>query len=1017
MPRPLPEGVYEHLITRALSEAIDQAAPARATAREIERPDLPSILARHIQRETERALRDSGKVEDQLALVESLLARLAELSPALFVEEQQVIPPARVLEAIYRTAEPPRPQTPLASTTLLTRNRAEPALGYELAREAGSADAIDILSSFITVGGVRVVRDALEAFARRGGKLRVLTSVFTGTTEVGAVDALARLPGAEVRVSYDVRRTRLHAKAWLFHRNTELHTAYIGSANLTATALGTGHEWMVKLCAADLPHVIDKFRGTFASLCSDSEFETYDPGSEEHRARLRSALRAERSSPDAVIQLFTLRPFPFQQEILDRLEAERSLHARHRNLLVAATGTGKTVIAAFDYARQTQGGAGRPRLLFVAHRREIIEQARATFRQVVRDGAFGEVLGDGETPERWEYVFATVQTAAHVLPARVDANHFDFVVIDECHHAPADSYQRLIRHLQPRILLGLTATPERSDGKSLLPDFDDRIAAELRLWHALDRQLLVPFEYYGVSDGTDLTNVRWSRTGYDAADLARVYTGNNARVDLIIEQLRRRVMDVRSIRALAFCVSVEHAEYMARALTERGVPAVAVHGGTAAVDRDSAPGRLASKEVNVLCTCDLYNEGVDLPFVDTLLLLRPTSSATLFIQQLGRGLRVHDNKSSCLVLDFIGQHHSRFNFDAVYSALTGVPRAKLARAVKDGFPMLPSGCAFDLDAVARDRVLAALRGAIATRARLVAELREADGRAGPVDLRRFLAETGRDLEDVYERGGGWTTLREEAGALPPSDEETRDLSRRLGFLLHVDEVARLRAWSRAAENVVAPADARRCTMLDFQLNPRGELREPLETASYLSRHPAICQELRELCGVLEEQIGLAEELYPVADWPLALHRRYSQREILVGVGELGPGERGKTLQGGILKLSGRREILLVTLDKSSSSFSPTTRYRDYAISPSVFHWETQTAASVLREAGRRYTESPENGWTFFLFVREDPDSTFAFLGPARRRAHEGDKPIAITWDLEQPMPAALFERFATLVQT
>ncbi|MGH7295142.1 MAG: DEAD/DEAH box helicase family protein, partial [Polyangiaceae bacterium] len=701
MARTLAEGVYEHLITRGLSGAIEQASPAFTESRTIERTDLPSILARHVQREVERAL-DDADVDEQLAIVEGLLGKLAELAPGDGADEQRVAAPARLLEAVYRTVAPLRPDTPLASTTLLTRNRAEPALGHELEREAASADGIDLLSAFITVGGVRVVRDALEAFARRGGKLRVLTSVFTGTTQVEAVDALARLPGAEVRVSYDVRRTRLHAKAWLFHRKTELHTAYVGSANLTATALGAGHEWMVKLCAADLPHVIDKFRGTFAGLCSDSEFEVYNPASDDHRARLRTALRAERASPEAVVHLFTLRPFPFQEEILDRLQAERALHCRHRNLLVAATGTGKTVIAAFDYARRATSLGHRPPLLFIAHRREILNQARETFRQVLRDAAFGELLGDGDTPERWEHVFATVQTAANVLPARVDAAHFDFVIIDECHHAPAESYQRLIQHLRPRILLGLTATPERVDGKSLLPDFDGRIAAELRLWHALDRQLLVPFEYYGISDGTDLRQIRWSRGAYHAADLASVYSGNEARVDLIVEQLRRRVVDPRTVRALAFCVSVEHAEFMARALSQRGVPSAAIHGGTSDLERDAAPRRLSSREVNVLCTCDLYNEGVDLPFVDTLLLLRPTSSATLFLQQLGRGLRVHDGKGSCLVLDFIGQHRTEYRLDAIYSAMTGVPQAKLARAVADGFPLLPSGCALELDPVARD---------------------------------------------------------------------------------------------------------------------------------------------------------------------------------------------------------------------------------------------------------------------------------------------------------------------------
>jgi superfamily II DNA or RNA helicase len=1024
VPPKLAEGVYEHLVTRGLAGTLQDVAPALADVRALTEADLPGFLAKNIAREIHRALSDADGVDAQLTLFEGLLAALAKSAPDLGIEHAGVAPPPRLLTAIYRNVAPLRPATPLTTSTLLTRNRAEPALGHEIGREIESADAVDLLAAFITLGGVRAVRESLERFSRRSGTLRVLTTVFTGTTQVEAIDALARLPGVEVRISYDVRRTRLHAKAWLFERESGLHSAYIGSANLTATALGAGHEWMVKVCAADLPQVIDKFRGTFESLWNDTEFERYDPTSESHRQRLRKALRAERSGSSAdVSQLFTLRAFPFQQEILDRLAAERDLHGRHRNLLVAATGTGKTVIAAFDYERQAARAGTLPRLLFLAHRRELLDQARSTFRHVLRDGAFGELLCDGETPERWEHVFATVQSAATILLERFTPEHFRHVVIDECHHAPADSYQRIVRFVLPQILLGLTATPERTDGKSLLPDFDGRIAAELRLWHALERQLLVPFEYYGISDGTDLTNIRWTRSGYQAAELAHVYTGNEARVALIVEQLRRRVVDVSSVRALAFCVSVEHAEFMARALSARGVPALSVHGETAATVRSEAPRRLRERECNVLCTCDLYNEGIDLPFVDTLLLLRPTASATVFLQQLGRGLRLDAGKASCLVLDFIGQHRADFRFDDVYAALANVPRGGLAAAVEAGFPFLPSGCVLELDAVARDRVLDALKRVIPTTERIVREIREAAAGNETITLGDFLKSSGRDLEDIYRARQGWTTLLGKAGLLDDVSAETADLSRRLGCLVHVDEPARLRAWTDAVEDGAthdgSEAYRRRLTMLEFQLHHRGVLREPADTAGYLAGHPAIRSELRELADVLGDRIGLAEERYPVEDWPLALHHHYSRREIVAAIGFVKPGQKGSIPQGGILKREAeQREILLVTLDKSSASFSPTTRYKDYAISPALFHWETQASASVSRPSGRRYLDSGENGWSFYLFVREAPDSVeqYAFLGPVRLRAHSGDRPIAITWDLVHPMPAGLFEQFATLAQ-
>ena len=1020
MPRPLPEGLYEDLVTRGLDTAVSSLPPVLTTLSALDPSDAHVALARHVGRELERvlhALPAKDKIAHQAAIVDQLITRLAELSSETEgLDDQRLAPGPRRLDAVYRGAAYPRPVTPLSSSTLLTRNRAEPSIGRELALEIASADQVDILVAFITVSGVRAVRDALEGFARRGGKMRVLTTVFQAITQVEALDILASLPGAEVKISYDVRRTRLHAKAWLFTRNSELHTAYVGSANLTATALGSGQEWMVKMCAVDLPHVIDKFRGTFDGLWSDSEFELYDGTSETGRRRVQAALNAEQGAADATAFFFDLRPFAFQEEILDRLVAERQLHGRRRNLVVAATGTGKTVVAAFDYARTASRIGLQPRLLFLAHRREILEQALATFRHVLRDAAFGELWTDGKTPERWEHVFATIQTCSGRLFERLPPEHFRFVVLDEAHHAPARSYQEVVPRLAPDILLGLTATPERADGKSLLPDFDGCIAAELRLWHAFERQLLVPFEYYGISDGTDLRKVKWSRTGYPLAELASVYTGNEARVDLILAQLRRRVLDLRSVRAIAFCVSVEHAEFMARALTARGLPAMAVHGTTSEDERANAPRRLQAREVNVLCSCDLYNEGVDLPFVDTLLLLRPTASATLFLQQIGRGLRLHQGKSSCLVLDFIGQHRAEFRFDGLYEALTGTPRASLKKAVDESFPYLPSGCVLQLDAVVRERVLSSLKETVASAQRLTSEVMDLARENPGLTLSRFLQATGRDVEDVYN-AGGWSTLRGLAKMIPALDDETTDLSRRLERLLHVDEPTRLRSWATADVPVASLAERRRVTMLDFQLHHRGVLREPEQTLALLAERPVIASELAELAAVLDARVSLANDIYPVADWPLALHRHYRRREIVAAVGFAVPGEKGKIPQGGILKLDAeQRELLFVTLDKSASSFSPATRYRDYAIGRSLFHWETQGSASVSRPSGRRYVESSANGWSFYLFVRANPDAPYAFLGPVKYQSHKGDRPIAITWALEHAMPAVLFERFATLAQ-
>lgn len=1030
----LVEGVYEHLITDALARRLADVAPLRAELVALDDADAHLALARHVGREIERlldALPRKDRTEHARAFAAALLEHLATLADAdadtdaaQLVRDQVPDPPARRLTALYRGSPPARPRTPLTTSSLLTRSRGEPPLGHELAREIETADHVDAIIAFVTVGGVNAIREALHDFARRGGRFRLLTTTFRGVTEVAALDELARLPGAEVKVSFDTRRTRLHAKAWLFHRRSSLDTGYIGSANLTSTALGAGHEWMVKVCTGDLPHVIQQFQGTFDTLWADAEFESYRPDDDATRARLAAALSSEHTGPAAAdLFLVALRALPFQEEILDKLHTERVLHQRRRNLVVAATGTGKTVIAALDYARQVAQTGVPPRLLFLAHRKELLDQARTTFRHALQDRAFGELLVDGELPTKWDHVFASIQSAASQdLVTRFGADYFRRVIVDECHHVPAKTYQEVVPRLAPEILVGLTATPERSDGKSLLPDFDGHVAAELRLWHALDGQLLVPFEYFGLSDGTDLRHVRWTRTGYDAAELAQLYTGDTARADLVRRQLQQRVADLRKVRALGFCVSIEHAQFMASRFTAAGVPAIAVYGDS--TERDDAKQKLRDREVNVVFVCDLYNEGVDLPYVDALLLLRPTQSATLFLQQLGRGLRLHPGKESCLVLDFIGQHRTEFRFDGVLSAVTGIPRAAIRKAVEDGFPYLPSGCTLHLDRVARDVIVQSLKASLAGAKQLTKELRELSAGGERPSLAGFLDQTGRELDDVYD-AGGWTTLLQHAGvaatAAGESPDEVAARSRRLGFLRHIDEPERLRCYDellraavRGDPTSISELDRARLLMLDAQLQNRGVLRAAEPTVAEFAAWPSLVQEFGELREVLEDRVAIAQQQHPVPEWPLALHRHYSRREILAAVGYMRPGQKIISHQGGILKLDGKRELLFVTLDKSGKAYSPTTRYRDYALSAERFHWETQGAASVTRESGRRYVESPGNGYAFYLFVRSQPGAAFAFLGPVEYESHQGDRPIGITWRLRYPMPAVLYDRYATL---
>ena len=647
------------------------------------------------------------------------------------------------------------------------------------------------------------MRSALEAHRDAGRPLRVITTVYTGSTERKALDWLTSI-GAEVKVSYDTRTTRLHAKAWLFERLSGYSTAFIGSSNLTHSAMLDGVEWNVRLAQASTPDLIDKFKAAFESYWQDPDYETYDSARDAQRFDV--AVRATAATAPSPIFNIDVQPWPYQREMLQRLETERERHHRHKNLVVAATGTGKTLVAAFDY-RRLRERLQNPTLLFVAHRKEILAQSLGAYRAVLRDGAFGELLVDGHRPDQGRHVFASVQSLAQIDLDDIQPDAFDIVVVDEFHHAAATTYRRLLNHLKPRILLGLTATPERTDGQSVLEWFDGRIAVELRLWDALERGLLCPFQYFGLHDGTDLSHVQWSRRGYDVAALENVYTGDQARVSLVVQAIQDKLADPQSMRALGFCVSVAHARFMAHEFARRGLPAVAVSADTPTDEREAALRNLRDGTVNVVFCVDLFNEGVDVPEVDTVLFLRPTESALVFLQQLGRGLRRTENKPCLTVLDFIGNASRKFRFDLRFRALLGGHRSDLIDQVEQGFPRLPSGCSIQLDRVASRIVLENVKGSLGSSfAGLVTELRAmaearrlGGGDANAIGLADFLRDAALELDDLYKSNDWtWSRLRREAGlaVAPPGPDETR-VARAIPRLLHLDDPRRLSLYQRA----------------------------------------------------------------------------------------------------------------------------------------------------------------------------------------------------------------------------
>jgi superfamily II DNA or RNA helicase/HKD family nuclease len=1022
-------GLYEHIVTEGLSRSLATTPADLLQLGALDAADAHEALTRHISALASRALQsvggsDTAAISRQVALTNQLVQAIERLAPEIADGRDVVVDPARSLLAIATPPAAPgpvtfpeRPATPLSTSALLVNGRGQPRIGYEVTRELTSADDVDLLCAFIKWQGLRVLEKALLALRERGGRMRVITTTYIGATDQRALDRLVEM-GAEVKISYETRTTRLHAKAWLFRRATGMSTAYVGSSNLSHTALTDGLEWNVRMSSVEQGHLLETFAETFDSYWADPSFESYAP--ERDGDRLRQALSAERRGPsDLPIQITSLdvRPFGYQQEILDELEAERTIHNRWRNLVVMATGTGKTVVSALDYKRLRASGMAE-RILFIAHREEILVQSLSTFRHVLRQGDFGELYVGGQSPREWRHVFGSVQSLAQLDLAELDPKRFDLVVVDEFHHAMASTYRRLLDHLRPKVLVGLTATPERTDGADVREWFDGRTAVELRLWEALEKGLLAPFQYFGLHDDVALEHVRWKRgRGYDVAELTNVYTGDDHRVRLILQAVRDKVEDAGRMRALGFCVSIQHATFMAERFNAAGIPSLAISSDTPREDRAAALAALREREVNVLFTVDLFNEGLDIPAVDTVLFLRPTESATVFLQQLGRGLRLSEDKACLTVLDFIGAQHQAFRFDLRFRALTGSSRRGLQRDVEQGFPTLPAGCHIELDRVAEQIVLDNIKQSLNVSWKgLVAEARTVERPT----MAEFISEAGIELEDLYRgTGRSWLDLKRAAGwddkPIGPDDASLRAA---LGRMLHTDDLERLRFLHTVTAAGELPQDDRTrrlAAMLHFSLfDAKTPFSSIEDSFARLLANRGRAEELQELGGVLHDRIHrVAPPLEVAGPRPLHVHARYSRNEALAA---FGMENLNGTFGSGVRWVPGdQADVFFVTLVKAEAHFSPTTMYADHAISPNVFQWESQSTTAETSPTGQRYINHHEMGSSVHLFVRETKtaDGTlgtppYLYAGPMSYVSHSGERPMRILWQLEQALPADVF---------
>ena len=1035
-------GVYEQIINQAVAEKLDSIdcnayhIQTSALDKQEAAHHLSSYLTRIVQfvlnevKERERPIR-------QIEIVNKVIRVLIDELEKDSINDQLIDSRGEILEALFSKRDFPfpdfhqrireiMPYTRLSQSELFTGNSAGLQMDSEIRKEILSADEIHWLVSFIKFSGVRIFKKELEEFTQSGRKLRIITTAYMGATEDKAIEFLASLPNTEVKVSYNTSSERLHAKAYLFLRETGFHTGYIGSSNLSRSALTSGTEWNVKITTREVPQLIDKFAKTFETHWVDRNFEAYD--SERDRTKLVKTLRGSRDTSNGkIISFFDLEPKVFQEEILAKLQAERIVHGRFRNLLVSATGTGKTMVSAFDYKRLTKE-CSNAKMLYVAHRKEILEQSRASFQQVLKNPNFGELWVDGQVPLSYDHLFASVQTLNNQLKdLNLSSKFFDYIIIDEVHHISATSYRPILAHFEPRILLGLTATPERMDGQNILEDFNDTIAAEIRLPEALNAKILSPFQYFALSDSVDISNISWRNGRYDLTELTELYTGSDQRVGEIIKNCDTYLTDYLSVKSLGYCVSQKHAEFMANRFVQAGISADYLVSGNAH-DRNEKRAALQSGKINYLFVVDIFNEGVDIPDIDTVLFLRPTESLTVFLQQLGRGLRLSEGKECLTVLDFVGNARSEYDFESKFRALVGKTHTSITKEIEDEFPHLPIGCSIVLEKKAKQVILSNIKNATdLRRPKLIQKIQNFKHQSTlPLNLKNFIEFNQLKLKQLYKKGS-WKRLCADSAVIEEfNDPNEKELSswissrliqcNSLSYLQFVKKVlmAQLNVQNlNSHEEVLA-------NMLHYDVwrkaGPDLGMKNISDSIDAILRNTNMVNEAVEVVDYLLQHVDVLEKDIDLDfEFPLKVHSRYSRDQVLAAIQLHTFIKASSNREGVAVNKELNIEALFVTLDKSEKEYSPTTMYEDYALSDQIFHWQSQNSTAPNTPTGKAYIHHKRTGRKILLFVREQNKDEygntlpFVFLGEADFLRYQGAKPMSIEWKLEEPIPSFILK--------
>jgi len=933
----------------------------------------------------------------------------------------------------------------------------------ELTANLNNCESFDMSVAFIRYSGLQLLLDTFKNLEDRNVPGRILTSTYLNSTEPKALDRLKRFSNIQTRVFVPSRDRGFHSKGYLF-RQGETYTSIIGSANITQAALKSNVEWNVYNQTCKRDDFSSELRSEFDAQWTDGHTAILSDEFLREYSEYLARVETKRNNPDSfkfeqasrvldkIYDGAVIRPNRMQTEAIVKLDRLRKQH-ESRALAIAATGSGKTYMAVFDSLQF------RPRrLLFIVHREDILRKAKESFETIIgpRPVVTGLLTGNRKDRDA-DYIFATIQTLQNHYKD-FPPETFDYIVLDEAHHASSPSYKATIDWFKPRFLLGLTATPERTDAGDIYSIFGNNVAIEIRLRQALDWELVAPFHYFGI---TDFEGLDYHKVDIDDVSAVARLLMVGRRVDYVIEKMQFYGHDGSKRKALGFCATVEHAHFMAAKFNQRSIPSATLTGDDAVETRLATMKRLEddSDPLEIIFTVDIFNEGIDIPSINTVLMLRPTESAIIFVQQLGRGLRKTPDKEYVTVLDFIGNHRKSFLMALALMGDRHFDRDDLKVAVSTDFADIPGCSHIMMDRIAKDQILAQLeqekffsmkylkqeyqdfKHMLGNRIPTLMDFLKVDGAVDPI---KFSTYAGTWLEFV---------ARMEQDEIIASLAQDKDLVNFLKFFTNIQpskriydpviaalalekgRISKLHASAELAKKMTQPRDdiidhtfrflsgefldkSEKNIYKELLFNVDNGMLTPLPKLQVLYSNS---DHKKQILDVLNYGILRYELEFGDADWGiphLKLWEQYSMRDIAL----LSNSTRiHSSFRGQGLITDEKNMYIFVDLHKEVD-IRESINYKDSFLSRYQFQWESPNTTSMDHGQGLRLVNHKSLGQVIHLFARkykevEGVTQPYIYFGPVLYQEHdpERNKPMRIYFALENEVPEKLYYEIVTKV--